>query len=392
MISNGLIRSLFRALTAIAMVAAFSAHADTLQDVSQLVKQGRTVPALKQLDKYLSSSPNDALARFLKGVILSETNNLGEAISIFTKLTEDHPELPEPYNNLAVIYARQQQYDKAKQALEMAIQTHPAYATAHKNLEDVYARLASQAYDRALQTDSLRGSAPVKLATIKELTSTNRVSLAALPTRRPHVEVASTDTAMGETSSPDAKLTAIASADQAVPAATTKPLEVAVAPEIAKLAEAKPLLETMGRLVTESSPVDVLPAEPAPTTKLTVANPVKPSHSSAVGDITRELTGWLAAWSDKNVEAYLAHYAKDFQTPGGEPRAAWESERTTRIRKPGAIQVTYENLQVAFDGNIATAKFRQHYKSAKLKTGTSKVLVLVNDGGRWLIQQERIGK
>ena len=61
--------------------------------------------------------------RFLKGVILTEQNKTGEAIKVFTALTEDYPELPEPYNNLAVLYASQQQYDKSRQALELAIQT-----------------------------------------------------------------------------------------------------------------------------------------------------------------------------------------------------------------------------------------------------------------------------
>jgi tetratricopeptide (TPR) repeat protein len=91
---------------------------------------------------------------------------------VFSKLTEDYPELPEPYNNLAVIYAQQKQYDKAKQALEMAIRTHPSYATAHENLGDIYARLASQAYDKALQIDSSNSSAQNKLALIRDLMST----------------------------------------------------------------------------------------------------------------------------------------------------------------------------------------------------------------------------
>jgi tetratricopeptide (TPR) repeat protein len=49
-------------------------------------------------------------------------------MAVFSKLTEDYPELPEPYNNLAVLYAQQKQYDKARTALEMAIRIHPGYA------------------------------------------------------------------------------------------------------------------------------------------------------------------------------------------------------------------------------------------------------------------------
>jgi tetratricopeptide (TPR) repeat protein len=88
---------------------------------------------------------------------------------VFTALTEDYPELPEPYNNLAVLYASQGNYEKAKSALELAIHTHPSYATAHENLGDIYAQLASRAYDRALQLDKTNTAAQTKLAMVKEL-------------------------------------------------------------------------------------------------------------------------------------------------------------------------------------------------------------------------------
>jgi tetratricopeptide (TPR) repeat protein len=373
-------------LAACAGFAAFAARADTLQDVSRLIKQGRPAPALKQLEKYLSSRPNDVQGRFLKGVILVETNELNEAIVVFTKLTEEHPELPEPYNNLAVIYARQQQYDKAKRALEMAIQTHPAYATAHKNLEDVYARLASQAYDKALQTDSSKSSLPVKLATIQELGSTNSSPLLASANGKAPIELALAETKTGEPEYADAKLAASKQSVLPGNAGSEKPLDPR--PTEAKPVEPTSTVPSSGRKSGETKPADAAPIE----TKASVEIPAKPGQATAaVGEITKAVTNWLSAWSDKDVGAYLAHYAKDFQTPGGEARAAWESERAKRIKKPGAIQVTYENLQIAVEAESATAKFRQHYKSKTLKTGTSKVLVLVHRDGRWLIQQERIG-
>src|SRR5438093_2806195 len=77
--------------------------------------------------------------------------------------------MPEPYNNLAVLYAGQGDYQKARKALETAIRTHPSYAVAHENLGDIYATLASQAYDKALQLDSGNAAARKKLALIKEL-------------------------------------------------------------------------------------------------------------------------------------------------------------------------------------------------------------------------------
>ena len=147
--------------------------ADEIQDINLLFKQGQHVQALERVNTYLLTSPKDAQARFLKGLILTEQGKTNDAITVFSALTDDYPELPEPYNNLAVLYAGQGQYDKAKVALEMAIRTHPSYATAQENLGDIYARMASQAYDRALQLDNSNTGTQTKLAMIKDIFNGN---------------------------------------------------------------------------------------------------------------------------------------------------------------------------------------------------------------------------
>jgi Flp pilus assembly protein TadD len=128
--------------------------ADDLQEATALYRQGKDAQALEYVDRFLRGHPkDDAQARFLKGVLLTETGRIQEAIQVFTKLAEDRPELPEPYNNLAVIYASQEQYDKARQALELAIQANPGYAMAHENLGDLYVKMASQSYASAQRLD-----------------------------------------------------------------------------------------------------------------------------------------------------------------------------------------------------------------------------------------------
>ena len=144
---------------------------DPLQDANQLFRQGQFDRAMERVNTYLSTRPKDARGRFLKGLILTEQNKPTEAIKVFTDLSQDYPELPEPYNNLAVLYASQGQYDKARRSLEMAIRTHPSYAIAHENLGDVYAKMASEAYDKALQLDRSNAAAQTKLAMIKDLFS-----------------------------------------------------------------------------------------------------------------------------------------------------------------------------------------------------------------------------
>src|SRR5687767_1881454 len=153
----------------VALSFALPVCADDVQEAAKLLKAGQHKQALERVNKALAAKPRDAQARFLKGLIFTEQGKTKDAIEIFTQLTRDHPELPEPYNNLAVIYAAQGQYDKARVALEQSIRTHPSYATAYENLGDVYAKLASQAYDKALQIDSTNKGAQNKLSLVREL-------------------------------------------------------------------------------------------------------------------------------------------------------------------------------------------------------------------------------
>lgn len=160
---------LFAAVVACVLVASTPVLANEVQDINQQFRRGDLSGALDSANHYLAKNPKDAQARFLKGLILADQGKTSDAITIFTGLTEDYPELPEPYNNLAVLYASQNKFEAAKNALEMAIRTHPSYATAHENLGDIYAKMASIAYDKALALDSKNTTAQTKLALIKDL-------------------------------------------------------------------------------------------------------------------------------------------------------------------------------------------------------------------------------
>jgi Flp pilus assembly protein TadD len=134
-----------------------------------MAKQGRAAEALAKADAYIASKPRDPQMRFLRGVILSEQGKQAEATAAFVQLTQEFPELPEPYNNLAGLYAAQSQFDLARAALETAIRLNPSYATAHENLGDVYVRLAAQSYARAQQLDKGNKTIAPKLVTLREV-------------------------------------------------------------------------------------------------------------------------------------------------------------------------------------------------------------------------------
>jgi len=344
---------------------------DELQEAQQLLKQGQLDRALERVDQFLKTRPKDARGRFLRGIVLTEQNRPNDAIRVFTELTQDFPELPEPYNNLAVLHASQGQYDRARAALEMAIRTHPSYATAHENLGDIYAKMASQAYDRALQLDKGNQGAQTKLNLIKDLFSNQqrpgRVAAATSPKPAPAVVA----------SAPPAPV--------ATPAASAAPA--------AKPAPAAPPAAPAAAVTPPKEAAKPAPKEaPKEVAKETPKEPAKPAAGDETAAVLRAVERWASAWSSNDVEGYLARYAPTFKPADGESRKAWEAERRERIAKPRKIEVKVESPKVTFkDANTATVTFRQHYRSNTFKASAGKTLVLIKSGDRWLIQQELVG-
>jgi Flp pilus assembly protein TadD len=144
-------------------------YASGLKEATAFVKDKQYGNALIALDVLLAQRPREPQARFLKGVVQTEQGQGDAAIATFAGLTEDYPELPEPWNNLAVLYAQKGAYDSARVALETAIKSAPDWGVAHENLGDIYARLAAAEYDRAAKLDRTNKSAAAKLVLAREL-------------------------------------------------------------------------------------------------------------------------------------------------------------------------------------------------------------------------------
>jgi Flp pilus assembly protein TadD len=164
-----LAHALWRLALACALLLPAAVFADDYADVNQLLRSGKYAEALAKADQYIATKPRDPQMRFLKGVVQTQAGHAADAIATFTELTEEFPELPEPYNNLAVLYAGQSQFDKARAALEAAVRANPGYAIAHENLGDVYAKLAALSYAKARQLDAASTSAPRKLTLVRQL-------------------------------------------------------------------------------------------------------------------------------------------------------------------------------------------------------------------------------
>jgi Flp pilus assembly protein TadD len=174
-------------------VAAAAAASPALEEAQALIGQGQFERALERLDRQVKSAPQDAEARFTRGLVLVRLNRHDDAARVFTELTRDFPQLPEPYNNLAVIYAQQGDYDKAREALEAALAMHPSYAVAHENLGDIHAALSAAAYNRALTLDPANTALRAKLTLVAQLDGLGRGAIA--PATPPAPPAAAGDTA-----------------------------------------------------------------------------------------------------------------------------------------------------------------------------------------------------
>jgi Flp pilus assembly protein TadD len=131
------------------LACAAPAMADAVADVQALLAAGNLAGALERAERALADKPGDAQARFVHGVVLMDLQRDEEALAVFTQLTQEYPELPDPYNNVALLQARAGRPDLALQALQNALRSDPGHRTARANLGRVHLMLAVQAWEQA---------------------------------------------------------------------------------------------------------------------------------------------------------------------------------------------------------------------------------------------------
>ncbi len=148
--------------------------------------------------------------------------------------------------------------------------------------------------------------------------------------------------------------------------------------------------------VLEPLPIPVEPAPPAaeppsPASQPEIITPpLPPAPDTSV--IAEAVTVWTRAWSDQQVDDYLAAYASDFQPPQGLSRPEWEAQRRQRLTAPSYIEVTVDALQIRIlAADRAVADFRQSYLSDTYGDQVYKTLVLIDEDGRWRILLEEAG-
>lgn len=328
-----------------------SVHAQSSYgDIQLLISEGQYTEALKLTDEELSRNTSDIKLRFMRGLILTRLDRYTDAEDVFIQLTRENPELPEPFNNLAVVYAAQGKYMEASEALKSAINTHPSYATAHENLGDIYAKMASRAYNQALELDTSNTTAREKLSLVNEMIS-------APPASRP------------------------AKANTVVAKATSEP--------VSKPEPISPVKE-----VVQEPEIITIPAKPE---KADVQKPSEMEKTDLEEEKAKNRTAvefatknWANAWSAQDVDSYLSSYGREFVPPKGLSRSAWEKERRIRLKKPRFIKVTLSDMKINLHGkDYAEIRFTQSYQSDTYGDKVKKEILMRKVDDKWLITQER---
>lgn len=373
-------------LVLMAATASAPLYGQSLVSISQSIEAGDYRGALRRLDQ-LKGAPGFR-EQFLKGTALAEEGRVDDAIGIFKQLIEEFPSRPEPYNNLAALYARQNRLDEAKKVLEKAIRTHDSYAAVYENLSAVYVEMARSSYVKALRLEENESAPTLRLlygvpegsdqtsdtpdegsAPAEQAVAAAEVPVAA-PADTPAAEekpASPSESAVVEVPAAEGPVASV-EAGPASPGSVAGPAEGSMpAPEPQELQVAA-----------------VAPNEPPPD-----AEPAALEASPEEGVIDA-LVAWADAWSSQRVEDYVGFYARDFDPGNGQTRDAWEEERRRRIGRPGRISVQLDDFNVRFpEPDRAVVRLLQKYQSDVYRDKTLKRLELVRRDGGWMIRSEK---
>ena len=380
--------------------------AGELHQAEQLVEAGRSAEAIALVQRFGKSS--DVAWAQVHSAALLASGQSRRAVDILAPLHAADPLNLGLANNYAVALEAIGATDTARQVLERALGDGAGTAAAFRNLRSLYAKLAAAAYARAVDAPVQRMSPTLALVMPSDRqalaftpgTGDQSPAISRGPAPAPAIPPMAAlgpeaPSATRPTSSPTPPPTPTpppsptppaptASTNPGVakpPAAATPPLAVASAPAAPSAPSVAPV----------ASPGTPKPTEKATekTTESAAEKSANDRQAAALVQLERATANWAAAWSRKDVPAYLAFYARGFQPPPGLSRSEWEKQRHERLNRPGSIKVTIDDLKIVADGDGWRVTFRQHYRATGLESTATKSMRWVHEGGRWLIQAER---
>ena len=178
------------------------------------------------------------------------------------------------------------------------------------------------------------------------------------------------------------------------------------------------LLPSRSGQPTDTPPVSVRPADPAPPPATASPVPEQPAATATVDTATANAAttpmpivaapratvdalqhqadaliqaalAWATAWSRQDMVAYLRAYHPEFKPASGTSRQRWMATRSRRIERPEWIEVTLSELSVTpLSSRRQAVDFRQMYRNERFTSVVRKRLVMEWGADGWQIISE----
>jgi tetratricopeptide (TPR) repeat protein len=342
----------------------------------QLIDDGQPEQALSQIAQALEQDKENLALQALQADAIAATGNTADAITRYQQLIQQFPQRAELYNNLAILLARQGNYEAARDALDKGLKTSETYAVIYDNLSNIYMEMARDSYGKALQL-----GLELKTPALKKL---------AITTEAAEKMTVASNTASQQPATP----ITVAKADTEVPNTVVTPIEGEQAePQTAD--EALLTNEQAEPQAVDDAPLTNEQAEPSTMDEVQPLFPTsvmaaKADINSNKQDVIDSLQSWAAAWAAQAPDLYLSFYHQEFRVPDGQARAAWEADRQQRLRQPEWIQVELDEMKVELQNqDKARVTLVQSYRSNTYQDKVRKQMVLANTAEGWRILRER---
>ena len=340
----------------------------TLSEANQHYIDKKYQSAIQLTKSIIQKAPENIAAKILQAQSLSKLNKHKQAIKLYQAVLEARPDMPEVYNNLASLYARQGELEVARQTLENGIATNKQYQTLYENLSAIYVEMARGAYSKALKL-----GVQAKAVQLKTLNW-------ALPESRQALALNTSGNTAGISN--NKKLVTQPAATQPQPAIqeSKKTSEV----KLASASLSKP------KVVTKPE-ASVAVVQPASQTRTKTEFREKNAPTINKDEVITALQGWAAAWSAQAVDLYLSFYGKEFK-PARLSRKVWAVQRRIRLSKPRWVNVRLKNFDVKAvekQADKAIVRLVQDYRADNYQDKTRKQFVMKRTLDGWRILSEQ---
>lgn len=310
------------------LLALGAAQAGAPPEATQLLSEGHADEALSVIENYLAQNPRDVDARLARADTLVQLNRSADAARELQDLIQENPLQMAPYRQLGMIQLRQGDLLTARDTLEAVLRRQPTDTVARVALGDVYLALAGAAYDNALRSGKDDAMLGGKQRGVAQLLA-------------------------GQYPSTDRV--------EDLSFAAPTPLD-AVTPTAINLADASTHVDGITDAATNSAPDQILTL----------------------------LKSWLAAWSAKDIEAYLACYADSYVPEFAKTRNDWAQGRRNTISAAHGLRVSASAPRLTvLDDQHARLRFEQHYRADLYDGISQKTLDLIKTEHGWQIVRER---